>query len=61
MSKTTWNQSKLKKQVSDLILSDDSLFKSIVEDASSAIIENMCENESFINKVGDKDCSKRAN
>lgn len=54
MSKTTWNQSELKKQISDLILSDDSLLKSIVEAVSSATIEHMCENESFISKVADK-------
>lgn len=46
--------SSIKKQMSDYILSDDSLLKSIVEAVSSAIIENMCENESFNSKVADK-------
>ena len=54
MSKTTRNQSELKKQISYLILNDDSLLKSIVEAVSSAIIDNMCENESFISKIADK-------
>ena len=54
MWKTTRNQSELEEEISDYILSDDSLLKSIVEAVSSAIIENMCENESFNSKVADK-------
>ena len=42
------------RQIPDLILSDNSLLKSIVEAVSSAIIENMFENKSFISKVADR-------
>ena len=59
MSKTTRNQSEIKKQISDLILSDDSLLKSIVEAVSSVIIENMCENESFAQNKQTKDKIKQ--